>query len=143
MDKHGVVEGANGFIAAVNLIGNNKLVISGFDVSGVGPGSSLEIVKMNFQTVSAGTSQLALKIKNLADSKAAKILANAENGSYKRLGVPPRAVFTSTWSNSHLRNCTSSIKDLNSRSFKTLHPENHIVFKRHSILIAILNLVYS
>jgi hypothetical protein len=63
-----VVEGADGFIAAVNVNTVGKIITSGFDISGKGPGNDLHLLTIMMQAVGGGTSSLDVDVRSLADS---------------------------------------------------------------------------
>jgi hypothetical protein len=63
-----VEEGADGFIAAVNVNTDGKIVTSGFDTGGEGPGTDLHLLTITMQANGRGTSALDLDVRSLADS---------------------------------------------------------------------------
>lgn len=72
----GVVEGADGSVAAVNPNNKGELIFSGFDAYGKGPGPKLEVAKIGWKALKAGKGLIYLKVMNLID------------GSYKNIGNP-------------------------------------------------------
>jgi hypothetical protein len=63
-----VEEGADGFIAAVNINTVGKIVTSGFDTGGEGPGNDLHLLTVTMQAIGSGTSSLDVDVRSLADS---------------------------------------------------------------------------
>jgi hypothetical protein len=64
----GVSPGADGFVSAVNSSNPGEVVVTGFDVSGVGPGSNLELFTVHWTAgTTAGTTEIYLEIDELVD----------------------------------------------------------------------------
>jgi hypothetical protein len=63
-----VQEGADGFLAAANTGNPGEIVASGFDASGTGPGSNLQVLVITFNAIAEGTSSLGLSVDQLVDS---------------------------------------------------------------------------
>jgi hypothetical protein len=63
-----VEEGADGFLAAANTGNPGEIVASGFDASGTGPGSNLQVLVITFNAIAEGTSPLGLSVDQLVDS---------------------------------------------------------------------------
>jgi hypothetical protein len=63
-----VEAGADGFLAAANTDNPGEIVASGFDASGTGPGSNLEVLIITFNAIAEGTSTLGLYVDQLVDS---------------------------------------------------------------------------
>jgi hypothetical protein len=63
----GVEAGPDGFISAISTDGPGTIVISGFDIDGTGPGSTLHIVTINFSAVDTGSSAIGLSVDSLVD----------------------------------------------------------------------------
>jgi hypothetical protein len=61
-------EGAQGFLAASNLTTPGIASVTGFDASGTGPGTSIELVVITFQAVGEGPAILSLNVDQLVDS---------------------------------------------------------------------------
>ncbi|MBN2442523.1 MAG: cellulase family glycosylhydrolase [Spirochaetales bacterium] len=61
-------EGAQGYLAASNLTGSGVASVTGFDASGTGPGSSVELVVITFRAIGEGDSTLTLNVDQLVDS---------------------------------------------------------------------------
>jgi hypothetical protein len=59
----------DGYVQAVNATKKGELFIAGFDVYGKGPGKDLSVIRVNLKAIAAGTSNLALEVKNLTDEK--------------------------------------------------------------------------
>ena len=65
----GVAEGADGFLAAVNVNNNaGTMMVSGFEATGAGPDSQLHLLTITWQAVGEGTTILDLTIDSLVDS---------------------------------------------------------------------------
>jgi len=62
-----VAEGSDGFLAAANTSTDGQIVASGFDASGTGPGSNLQVLIITFQAESEGTSPLNISVDQLVD----------------------------------------------------------------------------
>jgi hypothetical protein len=62
-----VVEGADGFISAVNVNDPGVIKTSGFDVGGVGPGADLHLLTINWDAIDTGTVTLVIEVDSLAD----------------------------------------------------------------------------
>jgi hypothetical protein len=77
----GVEAGADGYVAAVNPNKAGRLVVTGFDTAGTGPGSDLHVITINWRAEGIGTSSLHLTINNVADEATNDIPATASNGS--------------------------------------------------------------
>jgi hypothetical protein len=70
----GVVTGADGFVSAVNSTNPGEIIISGFDVNGVGPGSNLNLFTICWTAGNiAGSSVIDLTIDQLVDTNAEPI----------------------------------------------------------------------
>jgi hypothetical protein len=63
-----VEAGADGFLAAANTDNPGEIVASGFDASGTGPGSNLQVLVITFNANAKGTSTLGLYVDQLVDS---------------------------------------------------------------------------
>lgn len=63
----GVEAGPEGFITAVNTDTPGTLVVSGFDISGTGPGTALHILTIHFIAQDTGSSSVGLTVEDLAD----------------------------------------------------------------------------
>ena len=63
----GVSPGADGFVTAVSTAIAGVLTISGFDVSGKGPSSSLHLVTINWTAAGTGTTNVAVDVITLVD----------------------------------------------------------------------------
>jgi aryl-phospho-beta-D-glucosidase BglC (GH1 family) len=61
-------EGAQGYLAASNLSSSGVASVTGFDASGTGPGSSVELVVITFEAINEGDSTLTLNVDQLVDS---------------------------------------------------------------------------
>ncbi|MBN2442417.1 MAG: hypothetical protein JXJ04_13770, partial [Spirochaetales bacterium] len=62
-----VEEGADGFLAAANTGNPGEIAASGFDASGTGPGSNLQVLVITFNAIAEGTSTLGLYVDQLVD----------------------------------------------------------------------------
>ncbi|MEJ2051481.1 MAG: dockerin type I domain-containing protein [Calditrichota bacterium] len=62
-----VEAGADGFLAAANTDNPGEIVASGFDASGTGPGSNLQVLVITFNANAKGTSTLGLYVDQLVD----------------------------------------------------------------------------
>jgi hypothetical protein len=62
-----VEAGADGFLAAANTDNPGEIVASGFDTSGTGPGSNLQVLVITFNANAKGTSTLGLYVDQLVD----------------------------------------------------------------------------
>jgi hypothetical protein len=62
-----VEEGADGFLSAANTENPGEIIASGFDTSGTGPGSNLEVLIITFNAAAEGTSSLGLYVDELVD----------------------------------------------------------------------------
>jgi endo-1,4-beta-xylanase len=62
-----VEKGAEGFLAAANTENPGEIVASGFDSSGTGPGSNLQVLIITFNAEAEGTSTLGLYVDELVD----------------------------------------------------------------------------
>ncbi|MBN2533187.1 MAG: hypothetical protein JXB88_09865 [Spirochaetales bacterium] len=63
-----IKEGPDGFISALNNNTNGCLVITGFDVSGTGPGSDLHIITVDWISLeNPGTTSLILEVNDFVD----------------------------------------------------------------------------
>jgi hypothetical protein len=62
-----VEAGADGFLAAANPNNPGEIIASGFDASGTGPGSSLEILLITFEAVGQGLCNLGISVDQLVD----------------------------------------------------------------------------
>ncbi|MBN2440430.1 MAG: hypothetical protein JXJ04_03775 [Spirochaetales bacterium] len=67
LGNHGVDDGPDGFIAAVNANNPGTLIISGFNTDGTGPGENLHVLTLYFTAVSPGESILVLSIVSLVN----------------------------------------------------------------------------
>ncbi|MBY9005438.1 MAG: cellulose 1,4-beta-cellobiosidase [Candidatus Lokiarchaeota archaeon] len=68
-DNSGVAEGADGFLAAVNVENSvGTMMISGFEATGVGPNNQLHLLTITWEAVGEGTTILDLTIETLVDS---------------------------------------------------------------------------
>ena len=63
----GVEAGPDGFVAAVNDTEPGKLIISGFDINGTGPGTNLHLLTIHWDALQTGTSALDLTIDKLVN----------------------------------------------------------------------------
>ncbi|MBN1696215.1 MAG: glycoside hydrolase family 11 protein [Spirochaetales bacterium] len=63
-----VAEGADGFIAAENTGNPGEIIVSGFETSPTGPGSSLQVLVVTFNAVAEGISDLGLYVDELIDA---------------------------------------------------------------------------
>jgi uncharacterized protein (DUF362 family) len=63
-----VEEGADGFLAAANTENPGEIVVSGFEASGTGPGSHLQVLIITFNATAEGTSALGLYVDQLVDA---------------------------------------------------------------------------
>ncbi|MBN2532201.1 MAG: cellulase family glycosylhydrolase, partial [Spirochaetales bacterium] len=63
-----VNEGADGFLAAANTSTPGQIKATGFEASGVGPGSNLEILTITFEAIAEDISTLTLGVDQLVDS---------------------------------------------------------------------------
>jgi len=69
----GVEAGANGFVSAINNTTPGKIIISGFDTNGTGPGTDLTIVRINWTALSGGNASMQMVIMSLIDNLLATI----------------------------------------------------------------------
>jgi hypothetical protein len=63
----GVKAGSDGFVTAVNANVNGTLAISGFDVEGKGPGTDLDLIRINWKAIAVGSATLQLTVATLVD----------------------------------------------------------------------------
>jgi hypothetical protein len=68
-----VDDGADGFVSAVNTNDPGIIVASGFDASGTGPGSNLELVIVSFSANNSGTSSIGITVNQLVDENTTTI----------------------------------------------------------------------
>jgi endo-1,4-beta-xylanase len=68
-----IEEGADGFLAAANTANPGEIVASGFDSSGTGPGSNLQVLVITFNAIAVGTSNLGLAVDQLVDDSTSTI----------------------------------------------------------------------
>ncbi|MBN1699308.1 MAG: hypothetical protein JW881_17440, partial [Spirochaetales bacterium] len=79
---NGVQAGADGFVAAVNANTAGRLVISGFDTSGKGPGTDLHVCTVNWNASGSGTTTISVAVDSLVDENTNNIgTANGISGS--------------------------------------------------------------
>jgi enterochelin esterase-like enzyme len=77
-----VEEGAEGFLSAANTQNPGEISASGFDTSGTGPGSDLQVLIITFNAIAEGTSTLGMYVDELVDGGTNTIgTACGENGS--------------------------------------------------------------
>ncbi|MBN2441348.1 MAG: alpha-galactosidase [Spirochaetales bacterium] len=62
-----VEEGSEGFVSAANTLNPGEIIVSGFDTSGTGPGSDLQVLVITFNAIAEGTSPLGLFVDKLVD----------------------------------------------------------------------------
>jgi aryl-phospho-beta-D-glucosidase BglC (GH1 family) len=74
-----VEEGAQGFLAAANTNTPGEIVASGFDASGTGPGSNLEVLIITFNAQREGNSPLGIYVDQLVDPDTTTIGAACGN----------------------------------------------------------------
>ncbi|MBN2736658.1 MAG: hypothetical protein JXR70_06725 [Spirochaetales bacterium] len=63
----GISEGTDGFVAAVNPNEPGRVMISGFDVYGKGPGKELHLATINWKAKKAGKTDLRVEVDKLTD----------------------------------------------------------------------------
>ncbi|MBN2534784.1 MAG: hypothetical protein JXB88_18025 [Spirochaetales bacterium] len=81
---NGVIEGDDGFIVAINAKEPGKLVVTGFDTGGTGPGADLHLLIIHWTAVETGTMDVILDVDILTDPATEKIgTPNGIDGSVK------------------------------------------------------------
>jgi hypothetical protein len=75
-----VEEGVDGFLAAANTENPGEIVVSGFETSGTGPGSNLQVLIITFEAIAEGTSPLGLYVDQLVDADINTIGTACGNG---------------------------------------------------------------
>ncbi|MBN1696186.1 MAG: hypothetical protein JW881_01620, partial [Spirochaetales bacterium] len=65
--NNGVQPGSDGFLSAINANESGKLVTSGFDTDGSGPGENLHILTVNWTAIAMGTTYIEINIRNLVN----------------------------------------------------------------------------
>ncbi len=68
-----VEPGADGYVTAVNPNNPGSLVLNGFDISGKGPGTDLDFVRINWKAVGTGTARVDLAVDEMVDGDLAEI----------------------------------------------------------------------
>ena len=63
-----VTAGSDGYVAAFNISNDGVVSVSGFDASGVGPGSSLEMLVITFEAEAQGNASLNISVDSLVDA---------------------------------------------------------------------------
>jgi len=73
---NGITAGINGFVGASNHNTSGTILISGFDITGKGPGSDLHLLTIHFSAIKPGTATVTLKVNTLTDE------------NYNNIGTP-------------------------------------------------------
>jgi arabinoxylan arabinofuranohydrolase len=83
-----VEEGSDGFLSAANTQTPGEIVVSGFDTSGTGPDSDLQVLIITFTALEGGASVLGLNVDQLVDGETNTIgTACGNDGSVEIMNI--------------------------------------------------------
>ncbi|GAG06152.1 unnamed protein product, partial [marine sediment metagenome] len=84
---NGVEAGSDGFVAAVNAENAGTLRVSGFDVTGKGPGADLHVLTIHWTAVSLGATPLSFDVANMFNESSARCSTVTSADGYRTVVV--------------------------------------------------------